>query len=227
MKSNIAIPICKVCMKDMRDDNIGTLINGDCGICYKCFRSLNPHIQHFKLNGINGMFLYEYTESAKGLIYAYKGCFDYELHSVFLLKQKNYLTQNSRKWVIVPAPSYKDKDKKRGFNHVTSIFEDLGLPILEAVTKTKDVKQADLSKEERANIYKYLKWNNNIDIKGKNVLFVDDILTTGSTASAICKMIKEHGANKVEILIGFHTMKDEKLSLFERIKRSFIAYDLS
>lgn len=214
-------------MKDMSDDNIGTLINGDYGVCYKCFRSLNPHIQRFKLNGIRGTFLYDYTESARSLIFTYKGCFDYELRTVFLLKQKDYLKWKYRKWVIIPAPSYKEKDKKRGFNHVVSIYECLGLPILEAVSKTKDVKQSDLSKDERANIYKYLKWNKNIDIKGKNVLFVDDILTTGNTAKAICNLIKEHGAKKVEILIGFHVKDTRQINIFERIKRSFVAYDLS
>lgn len=227
MKLSTVTPICKVCMKDIKDETVGSLINNTNVICSRCLKGLHPTIQNFRVGEFKATSFYEYTETAKGLIYKFKGCFDYELKDIFFLNQKGYIKFMYKDWDMVPAPSYHEKDEIRGFNHVVEMFSSIGLPIINALVKTKDVKQADLSSKERQRIGEYLKWIDGVDIHGKNILFVDDILTTGSTALSICQMLKQHGAKKVEILVGFHTKNTKVFNLFERIIRSFVAYDLS
>lgn len=102
---------------------------------------------------------------------------------------------------MVPIPSYIEDDKRRGFNHVEAIFSRLNLKMIKILEKTNKVKQADLSKEERKNIHRYMKVNNVNEIKDKKVLLVDDIFTTGSTIKACLKLIREGKPKSIKILV--------------------------
>ncbi len=84
--------------------------------------------------------------------------------------------------------------------------------MVSAIEKTSDVKQADLSRNERAEVGRYLKWVDGVDIKGKKVLFVDDVLTTGATAVACTNLIKANGAKKIKFLVMSHTKNPCELS---------------
>ena len=39
-------------------------------------------------------------------------------------------------------------------------------------------------------------------VKGKNILVIDDVMTTSATVNAIAKVLKEHGAKNVYVLTG-------------------------
>jgi competence protein ComFC len=39
-----------------------------------------------------------------------------------------------------------------------------------------------------------------VNLDGLNILLVDDVLTTGSTASSCAKELKKHGAKEVHVL---------------------------
>ena len=61
-----------------------------------------------------------------------------------------------------------------------------------------------------------------MSVAGLNVLFVDDLLTTGATAKACTEMLFEHGANKVEILVMARTIdpknrKENKISFSRKL----------
>ena len=123
---------------------------------------------------------------------------------------------------MVPAPSYEEKDKVRGFNHVEEMFKGLERPFVHAIEKKDNVKQADLNFAERQQIGKHLVWKEGVSVAGLNILFVDDLLTTGATAKACAKMLLEHGANKVEILVMARTIdpknrKENKISFSRKL----------
>ena len=46
----------------------------------------------------------------------------------------------------------------------------------------------------------------NADVHSKSVVFVDDIITTGATAAAAVKLLREMGAMKVYVLAATHTL---------------------
>ena len=145
--------------------------------------------------------IYKYDSTIKTYLYQFKGCFDYELYPVFLFRFKFMLHFMYRDYYIVPAPSYKEDDEKRGFNHVEMIYSVLNLKILKLFIKTEHHKQTDCTRNERSEIYKYMKVNSNVDVKGKKILLVDDVFTTGSTMKSMIKLLKQLKPSKIKILV--------------------------
>lgn len=105
---------------------------------------------------------------------------------------------------IVCVPMTRRAKLKRGFNQsellAKAVSEREGKPyIKDALFKIKDTgEQKDLSRKERsknlAGCFRVIKGE---ELKGKRVLVVDDILTTGATADEVSKVILRAGAKEV------------------------------
>jgi ComF family protein len=134
------------------------------------------------------------------LIFQFKGCFDIDLSIVFLERHLWELKLKYFDYIIIPVPSTKDSDEVRGFNHVVEIFKHLKLKVYSLVEKTENFKQSDLSKEEREKVKSKFKINNGNSVKGKKILIVDDIVTTGSSIKAVYELISEFHPKKIECL---------------------------
>jgi ComF family protein len=106
--------------------------------------------------------------------------------------------------VVVPIPLHRIKQNERGYNQSYYLSKGLsgktGLKINTKVIKrikytesqTK-IKRADRKKNIR-NAFKVIK---KTDIKGLNILLVDDLITTGSTANECAKKLLQAGAASV------------------------------
>ncbi len=119
-----------------------------------------------------------------------------------------YMENNLDAEVILPVPISYEREKSRGYNQsyllAKSLAEKLNLPLVtDAVIKVKDNKQqAVLSlKERRENVIGAYELRNRKAVKGKKVLLVDDILTTGSTMSEVSRRLKIAGAIAVYGLV--------------------------
>ena len=178
-------------------------------ICHECLLKLNPVLKSFNFEGIECFHIYFYTEKIQELLYQFKGCKDYELKSIFLEYYSNFLNHKFNGYTIIPAPSHENSDKERGFNHVEEIFSILKLKTLKCIHKTKQVKQADLTTKEREKIGKFL-CIDDVDLKHKKVLLVDDVFTTGSTSKSMIKLVKEKGAKNIKVLLMSKTIDLEK-----------------
>ncbi|MCF0231046.1 MAG: ComF family protein [Enterococcus sp.] len=212
-KSNTATPFCKVCFKETNIDDTYSLFE-DSPICASCFHEMSPKVVVSKIDDAKVTSLLTYNEKVRTMLYQCKGCFDIEMAYLFLDRFKDRLKRKYKDWVLVPAPSFEDKNIKRGFNHVEEIFSHLERPYLHPIKKRHNVKQADLNFEERQRIGEHLFWDEKVSVKGLNILFVDDLLTTGATARACIKMIKEHGAKRVEVLVMARTIAPNKRNRF-------------
>ena len=193
--------VCKICFKDIKDNSINSFLGRKYSLCPKCYEKLEPKFVNFKVDGIQGVAIYEYNEDLKGLIYQFKGCYDYELREIFLDRFKMVLKLKFYDYLAVPAPSYKDDDLVRQFNHVEEASKGLNIPILKVIEKTERVKQSDRHKNERSDIGSYLRINTDKSLKGKKVLLVDDIYTTGSTIKACLKLLKTLQPKKIKVLV--------------------------
>ena len=170
---------------------------------------MQPVLNTFWFENIECFHLYFYTKKIQELLYQFKGCKDYELRTIFLEYYQYYLNFKFKTYAIIPAPSYKDSDEERGFNHVVEMFKNLGLKMICCIHKNKPVKQADLTTKEREKIGDILSIDD-IDLSHKKVLLVDDVFTTGSTIKSMIKLCREKGAKKIKVLLMSKTIDLEK-----------------
>ncbi len=110
--------------------------------------------------------------------------------------------------IVIPVPLSYKREKQRGYNQALllakSLAEKLKLPLADdVVLKVVDNKQqSSLSaRERRENVKGVYNLQNASIVKGKKVLLVDDILTTGSTLSEISRLLKKAGASAVYGLV--------------------------
>ena len=83
--------VCKLCFKEIKDNSINSILGKKYSLCSNCYKKLEPKFISFKTDGVKCLALYEYNEDLKGLIYQFKGCFDYELKDIFLERFKAVL----------------------------------------------------------------------------------------------------------------------------------------
>ena len=102
---------------------------------------------------------------------------------------------------MIPAPSYSESDKQRGFNHVQEMFSILKLKMCCCIHKINDVKQSDGTSLQRQEIGKHLSIDLNAKLENKKLLIVDDVFTTGSTVKAMINLLKKCHPKKIKILV--------------------------
>jgi len=112
----------------------------------------------------------------------------------------------TEKWdMIVPVPLHPLKEREREFNQAERLARALGaasqIPVrpslLCRVERTRT--QTQLSRSERAaNVHRaFACKKDSAALKGRRVVLVDDVLTTGATTSACAKILKSKGASDV------------------------------
>ena len=188
-------------MKPFKVRTLASILTKNPTICVKCREGLKPEVKTWKEGEVRCMSLFRYSEGFASLIYQFKGCGDYELRSVFLEHVLGFLKLRFKNHIIVPAPSYYTHDEARGFNHVISIYEQLGLPLVKAIEKTKDRKQTSFGPKGRKQVAKILRLQEKKQLAGKQVLFVDDVYTTGSTTRACIALLKRCNPKKIAVLV--------------------------
>lgn len=104
---------------------------------------------------------------------------------------------------IVPVPLGSKRFQERGYNQVMLLARpfawDLDIPLKrQALTRVRETRsQVGLSKKQRiVNVQNAFTAKKQV-VKGKRILLVDDVVTTGATINACAKAIKEAGAEKV------------------------------
>jgi ComF family protein len=108
---------------------------------------------------------------------------------------------------IVPIPLHKARLREREFNQAKILSEHLGKefdkPVLDKllVRNRHTRTQTELEENERLlNVKGSFTLNGRADLRGKNILLVDDVLTTGATSSEAAYALKQAGANIVFVL---------------------------
>jgi len=109
--------------------------------------------------------------------------------------------------LLVPVPLYRSRLWWRRFNQSALLAQGVarlsGVPAdcfaLKRVRRTAS--QVGLSAEQRKrNVAGAFKVERKGAIKGKNILVVDDVITTGATIEACARVLKRAGAGRVDVL---------------------------
>lgn len=112
--------------------------------------------------------------------------------------------------LIVPVPLRFFRRWRRLYNQSTLLGErvgaELGIPCRELLTKLPGgEKQAGLSRAKRLKNRLRFEVGKPELLRGKNVILVDDIFTTGSTLAAAAKALRRAGPAMIYVLSGART----------------------
>ena len=107
---------------------------------------------------------------------------------------------------IVCVPLHESRMKERGFNQSALLAVELsglyGLPAYDGLLRSRETaKQFDLNPEERAaNVAGVFAAKEGFCVAGKDVLLMDDVLTTGATAMECAGTLMKAGAGSVSLM---------------------------
>lgn len=114
---------------------------------------------------------------------------------------------------VVYIPMTKAAEKERGYNQVELMAKEihhlLKIPVYKPLVKIRTTKsQKSLTAAARStNIKGAFSIVSEEDVKGKKLLLIDDLCTTGNTLSEAARVLKEAGASEV-IAASFAKTKD-------------------
>jgi ComF family protein len=125
-----------------------------------------------------------------------------------------FLKNNPDEWIVIPIPLHRRKELERGFNQndiLTTTCFDSHLTIL--IGKSNPLKRTKYTQsqtqfkgaERVANIKQSFKVIDESKVKNKNIILVDDVLTTGATLREAALTLCQVGARRVW---GFVLAKD-------------------
>jgi competence protein ComFC len=107
---------------------------------------------------------------------------------------------------LVPVPIHPERRKERGFNQSAEIAywlgAKVGVKVEEGLVRVKATPpQARLRRAERLrNLRGALALTPGFDPRGRRLLLCDDVFTTGATADACARVLKQAGAEEVAAL---------------------------
>ena len=197
-----------------------TFINQDTS-CPRCGLDLGPYVQPDTLCQECHAHPPRFTKAIA--VAGYDGVIREAIHKFKYAKERVLLDELSglliARWqgvrhlvpqmdAIMPAPLYLGKLKERGFNQSQLLAErlsqstDIPLEIDNLIKIRPTPDQAGLdSVNRKKNLIDAFEVTNSKAIDGKNILLIDDVLTTGATASEIARTLKKAGAKGVYVLV--------------------------
>ena len=115
-------------------------------------------------------------------------------------------------------PLHPNKLRQRGFNQAQimcdRLHKALHIPILlNCIHRAKEtLPQEGLSIKKRErnlnNAFRCEPTSRDI-IKGKNIVIIDDVVTTGATINSLCKLLTQQGANNINVFCISRTAIDK------------------
>jgi ComF family protein len=109
--------------------------------------------------------------------------------------------------LVVPVPLHWTRRVHRGYDQAQTIAAALarrmGLPASRPIRRSRRTPPlAGLGRAARAEILgNVFQIRPRVDVKGRTILLVDDILTTGATCGAAARVLKKAGAKRVHAVV--------------------------
>lgn len=109
--------------------------------------------------------------------------------------------------LLIPVPLHRRRLWQRGFNQAALLAGELSrrlaVPhdagVLQRVKRTPPLKGMSRLQRRRA-VAGAFRLKDGADLRGRTVVLVDDVLTTGSTANACARALKRGGVARVELI---------------------------
>lgn len=176
--------------------------------CDKCKENLTPYTENFIIDGAESFTAaYTYDDKISPAIMLLKdgicGNAAFALGKALAeaLERKGITDKSD---LILPVPLHRTSRRRRGFNQSELIAHEICLrfetPLCSniLIKHKRTAEQKNLSRNERlVNLSGAFSVTRPELIRGKCILLVDDVCTTGSTLSEIARLLKENGAAEV------------------------------
>ena len=155
---------------------------------------------------------WDYEGTAKQVIALYKFKGQRRIGRFLALVVYRYLRKKGLENVLlIPAPCSPARLKKTGFNHMEAVCRAMKgmhrIPFATVLRRRRGRQLKKLGKQERKQELVDKLYIKSCDArkfrslaKGKHIILLDDIFTTGSTASACAGILKQNGAESVDII---------------------------
>ncbi len=187
-------PFCECC---------GEPYDGAISSSFRCGNCADLKL-HFEC-AISG---YHAKDAVRELIHRFK--YQHELHLSGLLgcllqktlEDPRLVTEDVTQWALVPVPLHHARQREREYNQAWELCRVLadisGITALDALKRVRSTTpQASLSRHQRMeNLHQAFQVKSSSTLharlKGRNVLLVDDVLTTGSTTSECARILKKN-----------------------------------
>lgn len=132
------------------------------------------------------------------------------LGKAMFLMVKNHFPILSNADTIVPMPNYMEDPKlnlkaeglAKEFLHS---YEAGGYKaeLIEPLKKVKNISTRRLSRNDREEAVKTMyEFNNDISVRGKKIILIDDVLAAGNNKGECVKILREHGASKIWVFVA-------------------------
>ena len=197
----ITKPYCQICCFEFSID-----YGSENSICARCLEDA-PYYDKARS-------LLRFDENSKKIIHAlkyYDRCMVAEIIAKMLINYYKELAVSAD--LIIPVPMHKIKRLSRLYNHA----QILGVAIARLVEKkiradilikAKHTRpQTGLARKYRIdNLSNSIIVSNKQKIRGKKILLIDDVITTGTTVNLCAKQLKKAGAKEVVVLCIARTL---------------------
>lgn len=120
--------------------------------------------------------------------------------------------------LLVPVPLHRWRLWHRGFNQSALVARELarlwGFDVenraLRRVKRTRPLKGMNHVQRRKA-VAGAFTASGHVDLKGKSVILIDDVLTSGSTAEACARALRRAGAERVELICWARVVRPAQL----------------
>jgi ComF family protein len=204
--------ICPACKRK--------LAAGERYVCPECISGIKPaeperlerefnrkFLQDKLVSEFFSLYVFEKDKALQHIIHSFKyeGRYRNAIYMGELLGER--LKEKNAGWeihYIIPAPLHAVKKAERGYNQSYYIAKGItaasSIPMRDNVIKRKRYTESQTTmdlRERKENISGAFVVKNKKAVTGKNILLLDDVITTGSTLTECAKVLIENGAGKI------------------------------
>lgn len=203
-------------MKNLSQSIRDIFFSSKCSLCGKNYSEKRPYLCYHCYNKISA----KVNLNKKGNLY-YITYYDRDIKKLltsFKLRRRRYLgeiigslikeklltvIEQEEIEVVVPVPVSKARRRERGYNQVEDILEyaGIGYERLKRVKNTMPMHSLLDEKLRKENVLG--SFESGLSVKGRNILIVDDIVTTGSTIKEVIASLEKNGRSKKIVVFTF------------------------